>query len=30
MTEPTHWYIGACIGFDLLVAGYIGYREVKG
>lgn len=24
-----HWYIGGCIGFDLLVAGYIGFREVK-
>jgi hypothetical protein len=22
-----HWYIGACIGFDLLVAFYIGLRE---
>ena len=25
-----HWYIGGCIGFDLLVAGYIGIREAKG
>lgn len=25
-----HWYIGGCIGFDLLVAGYISYREAKG
>ena len=25
-----HWYIGACIGFDLLVAGYIAFREGKG
>ena len=25
-----HWYIGACIGFDLLVAGYIAFREDKG
>lgn len=24
-----HWYIGGCIGFDLLVAGYIGFREGK-
>ena len=24
-----HWYINGCIGFDLLVAGYIGFREVK-
>ena len=24
-----HWYIGGCIGFDLLVAGYIAYREAK-
>ena len=24
-----HWYIGACIGFDLLVAAYIAYREFK-
>jgi hypothetical protein len=24
-----HWYIGGCIGFDLLVAGYIGFREIK-
>ena len=22
-----HWYIGGCIGFDLLVAIYIAYRE---
>ena len=25
-----HWYIGGCIGFDLLVAAYISYREAKG
>jgi hypothetical protein len=24
-----HWYIGGGIGFDLLVAGYIGFREIK-
>jgi uncharacterized protein DUF6010 len=24
-----HWYIAGCIGFDLLVAGYAGFREVK-
>ena len=24
-----HWYIGGCIGFDLLVAGYIGFRESR-
>jgi hypothetical protein len=24
-----HWYIGGCSGFDLLVAGYVGFREVK-
>ena len=24
-----HWYINGCIGFDLLVAGYVGFREVK-
>ncbi|HKY28326.1 MAG TPA: DUF6010 family protein [Pyrinomonadaceae bacterium] len=24
-----HWYIAGCIGFDLLVAGYIGVREIK-
>jgi len=24
-----HWYIGACVGFDLLVAVYIAYREFK-
>ena len=24
-----HWYIGGCIGFDLLVAAYIAFREVK-
>jgi hypothetical protein len=24
-----HWYIGACIGFDLLLAAYIGFREIK-
>ena len=24
-----HWYIGACVGFDLLVAMYIAYREFK-
>lgn len=24
-----HWYIGGCIGFDLLVAAYVGFREVK-
>jgi hypothetical protein len=24
-----HWYIGGCIGFDLLVAAYIGFREIK-
>src|ERR1044071_1969163 len=24
-----HWYIGGCIGFDLLVAVYIAYRELK-
>jgi hypothetical protein len=23
------WYIGFCIGFDLAVAGYIVYREIK-
>lgn len=22
-----HWYIGFCIGFDLLLGGYIGFRE---
>ena len=25
-----HWYIAACIGFDLLVAAYAGFRELKG
>lgn len=25
-----HWYVVACIGFDLLVAGYVGFREVSG
>ena len=25
-----HWYIGGCIGFDLLVAIYIAYREFPG
>jgi hypothetical protein len=24
-----HWYIGLCIGFDLAVAGYIGFREFR-
>ena len=24
-----HWYIAACIGFDLLVAGYVVFREVR-
>jgi hypothetical protein len=24
-----HWYIGGCIGFDLLVAVYVGFRELK-
>ncbi|HEV7681434.1 MAG TPA: DUF6010 family protein [Pyrinomonadaceae bacterium] len=24
-----HWYIGGCVGFDLLVAGYIGFRELR-
>ena|ERR1700752_4294780 len=24
-----HWYIGGCIGFDLLVAVYIGLREIR-
>lgn len=24
-----YWYIGGCLGFDLLVAGYIGFRELK-
>ena len=24
-----HWYIAGCIGFDLLVAVYIGFREIK-
>jgi hypothetical protein len=24
-----HWYIGGCLGFDLLVAAYIGVREIK-
>lgn len=24
-----HWYIAGCIGFDLLLAGYIGVREIK-
>jgi hypothetical protein len=24
-----HWYIGFCIGFDLVVAGYIGFQETK-
>ena len=23
------WYIATCLGFDLLVAGYIGFREIK-
>lgn len=23
------WYIGLCIGFDLALAGYIGFREIK-
>lgn len=25
-----HWYIFGCIGFDLFVASYISFREVKG
>jgi Family of unknown function (DUF6010) len=25
-----HWYIATCIGFDLLVAGYAGFRELNG
>ena len=24
-----HWYIAGCLGFDLLVAAYIGVREIK-
>lgn len=24
-----HWYINVCIGFDLLLATYIGFREIK-
>jgi multisubunit Na+/H+ antiporter MnhC subunit len=24
-----HWYIGGCLGFDLLVAAYIGFRKIK-
>ena len=24
-----HWYIGFCIGVDLLLAGYIAFREIK-
>ncbi|HEY0762286.1 MAG TPA: DUF6010 family protein [Pyrinomonadaceae bacterium] len=24
-----HWYIGGCIGFDLLVAVYVGFREIR-
>ena len=24
-----HWYIGGCLGFDLLVAGYISVREIN-
>jgi hypothetical protein len=24
-----HWYIGGCVGFDLMVAGYIGFRELR-
>jgi len=24
-----HWYIYGCIGFDLLVAVYVGFREIK-
>lgn len=24
-----HWYIGGCIGFDLLVAAYIAVREIE-
>ena len=24
-----HWYIGGCLGFDLLVAAYIGVREIQ-
>ncbi|HKU77556.1 MAG TPA: DUF6010 family protein [Pyrinomonadaceae bacterium] len=29
-TFVPHWYIGGCIGFDLLLAAYISYREAKG
>ena len=25
-----HWYVAACIGFDLLVAGYVAFREFNG
>jgi hypothetical protein len=24
-----HWYIGFCVGFDILLAGYIVFREIK-
>lgn len=24
-----NWYIGLCIGFDLVVGGYIGFRELR-
>jgi hypothetical protein len=24
-----HWYIGGCTGFDLLVAGYIGFLKIR-
>lgn len=24
-----HWYINVCIGFDLLLAGYVGFWEIK-
>jgi hypothetical protein len=24
-----HWYIGTCVGFDFVVAGYIALRELK-
>jgi hypothetical protein len=24
-----HWYIGGCVGFDLIVSGYIGVQELR-
>lgn len=29
MSFVPHWYIGGCVGFDLTVAGYISFRELK-